>query len=273
MAVITKITTQKKNNERYNVFLDHGDGKEVYGFSVDQDVLIKFHLKKGLELDDLDLTEIHFDDEVKKAMNMAAGFLSHRMRSAKEVHDYLATKEIDGPIILEVLHKLTELNYVNDKEFAHAFVRTQVNTTVKGPEVIKKELIEKGIDKEIIETALNEFGIDYQLESAKKIAEKAAKQSKMSSNQVLKQKVEQALLRKGYNWSIIQQVLEESNFEKEDNEIWEALVFQGEKAHRKYQKYEGFAYSQKMKQALFRKGFAIELIEKFIEMKQHDEDM
>ena len=49
MPIITKITTQKKNKERYNIFMDEGKG-EQYAFSVDEAVLIKYQLKKGMEL-------------------------------------------------------------------------------------------------------------------------------------------------------------------------------------------------------------------------------
>ena len=54
MAVITKITTQQKNQDRFNIFMDYGKGEE-YAFSVDSDVLIHFQLKKGMELDDFSI--------------------------------------------------------------------------------------------------------------------------------------------------------------------------------------------------------------------------
>lgn len=66
MPFITKISTQKKNTERFNIFLD-----DKYAFSVDADVLVKFELKKGKELDDLDIIEIQYGDEVKKGFNRA----------------------------------------------------------------------------------------------------------------------------------------------------------------------------------------------------------
>jgi regulatory protein len=41
MAVITKITVQKKQPDRYNIFTDDGNG-ERYALSVDEAVLIKY---------------------------------------------------------------------------------------------------------------------------------------------------------------------------------------------------------------------------------------
>ncbi len=266
MAIIAKITTQKKNTDRFNIFLDYGNGKgEEYAFSVDQDILISFQLKKGMELDDLDITEIQFEDEVKKAFNMALNFLSYRMRSKKEVIDYLKKKEIDDPIIPDVIHKLAEYKYVNDKEFAKAYVQTQINTTTKGPEVIKQELFEKGIDQAILMQSLALFTMDEQIAKAiKLIAKTMPKNNKVSERQT-KQKLEQTLVRKGYTWDVIQIAMEEAPTEKDTNEEWEALRHHGMKAHCKYEKLDGWEYEQKMKQALFRKGFDISLIDKLIE--------
>lgn len=48
----------------------------------------------------------------------------------------------------------------------------------------------------------------------------------------------------------------------------EAIRFQGEKIYRKYSHLSGFEYKQKMKQALYRKGFSMDLIEKFLAEKE-----
>lgn len=263
MAIIAKITTQKKNSERFNIFLDHGKGEE-YAFSVDQDILISFQLKKGMELDELDITEIQFEDEVKKAFNSALNFLSYRMRSTKEVIDYLKKKEVDEPIIPDVIHKLSEYKYINDEEFAKAYVQTQINTTTKGPEVIKQELFEKGVEQDILLKSLALFTMDEQVGKAIKLISKTIPKNNKASERQTKQKIEQTLQRKGYPWDVIQIAMEEAMVEKDTNEEWGALEHQGMKAHRKYEKLEGWEYEQKMKQALFRKGFDLDMIEKFI---------
>lgn len=62
-AVYYKNIDPKKNTERFNIFLD-----EKYAFSVDADVLVRFDLKKGKELDELDILEIQHGDDVKKPL-------------------------------------------------------------------------------------------------------------------------------------------------------------------------------------------------------------
>ncbi|MCM3726389.1 recombination regulator RecX [Neobacillus cucumis] len=269
MAIITKITAQQKNPDRFNVFMDYGKGKgEEFAFSVDSDVLIKFKLKKGMELDDFSFLEIQFQDDIRKAYSLAINYLARRMRAEKEIVDYLVQKEVDEPIIKEVIHKLTTQHYINDQDYAVAYVRTQANTTDKGPNVIKKDLKEKGVADGILIQALEEFTLEQQMEKAIKISEKFYQKNAKVSLKVQQQKLEQLLLRKGYSYEVINFALNEIEVPKQDeDEEMEAVRFQGEKVHRKYSHLEGFEYQQKIKQALYRKGFTMDLIERFIAEK------
>jgi regulatory protein len=264
MPVITKISVQKKNKNRYSIFTDTGKGEE-YAFSVDEDVLIKYQLKKGMELDDLSVTEILYQDDIRKAYNLALHYLSHRMRSEGEVREYLTKKEIPEPTIQEAVNRLYKYKFLDDVEFSKAFVRTQMNTTDKGPEVVKIGLKEKGVSGKIMEEAMVEFPFERQVEKAELLAGKFVVKNKKDSSRILKQKLEQFLIRKGYPFSVIQLVMEESVTEKVVEDELVALRYQGEKLQRKYSKWTGFEYKQKMKQALYNKGFSIEIIDRYLE--------
>ncbi|MCM3676806.1 recombination regulator RecX [Peribacillus simplex] len=259
MPNITKITTQKKRKDRYNIFVD-----EKYAFSVDEEVLLKFHLKKGSELDDLLLAEIQFHDEIQKAFTDALNYLSYRMRSESEIRLYLKKKETEGPIIKEAIHKLYSFNYLDDLEFAKAYVRTHVNGGNKGPTNLKLELKEKGVQEKLVVEALKEYPFDIQIEHARKLAGKAVKKERNISERALRMKVEQTLLRKGFPRDVIHEALEDVTVEKDEDEQWDSLCHHAEKMQRRYKNHEGFEYEQKMKQALYRKGFPIELIERYL---------
>ncbi|MDQ0231739.1 recombination regulator RecX [Metabacillus malikii] len=263
MAVITKITTQKHSDDRLNIFLDDGSG-EKYAFSVDQDVFIRFNLQKGKELDEFDIHEIQFGDEIKKAYNSSLEYLSYRMRSVKEVEDHLRKKEYQEEIIQDVMSKLKENKYVDDLAFAIAYVRTQWQTNGKGPVVIRRELAEKGVNEQFIQEVLSAYRQDEQVEVAVTHAEKLLKKNHKISTTLLKNKVEQHLLRKGFAYQIISIVLEDVQFEQEDSVEMDNLRRQAEKAKRKYEKEEPYLYRQKMKQFLYRKGFSIEMIENYL---------
>lgn len=264
MAVITKITAQQKNKDRYNIFMDYGKG-EQYAFSVDEEVLIKHRLKKGMEMDELSLIEINYQDDIRKAYNLGVGYLAARIRSEKEIRDYLNKKDIEDPVINEVLHKLTAQKYINDLDFAIAYVRTQMNTTDKGVKVIQTELREKGIKNGFIETSLNEYNFELQIEKAVKLCEKYSKKYTNESKRMLNEKLRSMLMRKGYTNDVIQIAVSELEQEESLDGEMEAVRHQGEKASRKYAKFSGYEYKQKVKQALFRKGFSFELIDRYLD--------
>ena len=76
------------------------------------------------------------------------------------------------------------------------------------------------------------------------------------SERFLKQRVEQTLMTKGFPFPIISIAMEEIVYEKDDEEKWQTLVVEGERAQRRYRKYTGYDYERRMKQALFGKGFS-----------------
>jgi regulatory protein len=265
MVHITKITTQKKPG-RFNIFVNDGNS-EKYAFSVDEDVLIKYGMKKGMELDEFTQIEILYQDTVRKAFGTAIQYLAIRMRSEKEVKDYLKQKEIEESVIQEVIHRLYGLKYLNDEEFALAFMRTQINTTDKGPNVIKLELMEKGISESIIKSVQTEFTYDLQLSKVIQLCQKAQKKQRKDSTYIFEQKLKQALSRKGYSFSIIDEAMVElkDSLLNEDIEL-EAIKKQGEKAVRKYGN-----DSYKIKQFLYGKGFGMDQIEDYLNSLDHEE--
>lgn len=262
MRTITKITTQQKNKERYNIFTNEGSG-EHYAFSVDEAVLIKFGLKKGMDLDDLLYTEICYEDDIRKSYNLALNYLGRRMRSEEEVRQFLSEKDVDPPIIQEVILKLYQYKFLDDEQYALAFVRTQKNTTDKGPVLIRQELRDKGIKAALIDKAMAQYPYAEQLETAKKLCVKLSSRNKRDSERILKQKLEQMLIRKGFDYTVISEAVSESAGMQQNDE-WEALQYQARKLHRKYEGESQYDYDRKMKQALFRKGFSLEQIEDYL---------
>ncbi|EEL02357.1 hypothetical protein bcere0013_4530 [Bacillus cereus BDRD-ST26] len=96
MAVITKIEVQKRSKERFNIYIDKGQGEE-YGFSVNEVILIKHGLQKGLEIDEIALGNILYNEEVQKAYLQAISYLSYQMRTKLEIEDFLRKKKLDKP--------------------------------------------------------------------------------------------------------------------------------------------------------------------------------
>ncbi|ANB59182.1 recombination regulator RecX [Anoxybacteroides amylolyticum] len=269
MWLVTKIAVDPRDHERFVLHLLHEKG-ETMSITIDQNVLVEFCLKKGTELDEFTFEEIVYADAVKKAYHAALLFLASRMRSEKEIVDHLKKKGNTDAVIRDVLHELRKHRYVDDREFALAFVRTQINTTLKGPIVIAKELENLGIAEALIEESMRLFSAEKQREAAKKVVEKAKKQSKKRSSLEWKQQLIQLLQRKGFPRAVIDDVLSEMDGWQGEEEEWEALEYHARKIHRRYTNYSGWEYERKMKQALYRKGFSLEQIDRVLQMLKEE---
>lgn len=264
MPVITKIGRQKNNNERYNLYLD-----EKYAFSVDEAVLIKYQLTKGKVIEDFTIDEMVFDDEVRKAYNKAINFLSYRMRSEHEVKQKLLQSEFGEAVILEAVRKLHEHGFLNDESFTKALVATQKKNSKKGPAAIRQELKKKGIEKDLQEEVLAAYSEEEQLAIARALTEKIINQNDTKTPSQIKQKVQDALQRKGYNFTIISQAIDSFELDKSEEEWEEIIASQGDKIWRKYaSKYNDYELRRRVKQALYQKGFPAEHIDLYIEEKE-----
>lgn len=267
MTVITRITTQKKHRGRFNVYIDRGQGEE-FGFGVSEDVLVAFALSKGKEIDEDELKGIIFEDEIKTAFNLAVNFLSYRMRSEKEMQDYLRKKEIRSDVIDQVIERLKQQHYIDDIEFAKAFVESRKRMSSKGPAVIFQELHKKGVPESDIMKALEGFSFEEQVTTAARFAEKQAKRHRNKSTREMQQAIMQTLMGKGFDRDVIETAVHQITLEKDEDDEWQALVVQAEKAHRKYKKYEKPEYEQRMKKHLYRKGFPFAMIERYLEGRE-----
>jgi regulatory protein len=265
VAVIAKIEIQKRNKSRYNVFLTKGHSAE-YALSVDEDLLIKHRLTKGLEINEDTLIQLIDEDEKKKTYNLAINYLSYRMRSVHEMKQYLEKKEKEQKHINEVIYELLQQGFLNDQEFAHAYIRSKQLTLMKGPLKLKQELLQKGVNDAVIEAALASFSEEVQKEKIVTwLKKQQSKKSSKVSSKAFKEKLSNQLVTKGYSQRVIVEALQLVDFPEEFTEEWEAICFQGDKIKRKLEgKYTGWEYEQRLKQQLYRKGFPMDVIEQYI---------
>lgn len=271
LTQITRITTQKKHKHRYNIFLDY-NGQEEYGFSMDEDMLIKHRLQKGMELDEAMITTLKKQDDLHKSYTLAINYLSYRMRTKKEIYDYLVKKEVDEEQISTIMEHLEQEKLVNDQQFAENFVQTRIHTTSKGPRMVEQELKEKGVNTTVAEQAITSYTYEMQFDKAYHNAQKKLNQRSKHSFRQQMQKLQGHLMQKGFEQAVIKDVLAEMADQKDDEAEWEALLNQGDKVLRKYkQKWSGYTLTNKVKEALYRKGFTIEQINQFLESEVYEE--
>lgn len=256
---ITMIKTQRKKG-RYNIYLDGH-----YSFSVSESVLIKHQLYKGQEitaqLKQILSTEDSFSQFYEKALN----YLSYQLRSEKEIYTYLRKYEADPEVIAKVQQKLRLEGLVDDQKFAESYIRTMLKTSDKGFKVIQQQLRQKGIPAETITAAASEYDEATATANLQKLCLKLAKQYHNQSSKLRLQKIKQRLLSKGFSFDEITTALATLDLTNDLQSEKEALTLQFEKAAKKYRLLTSQEKKFKIKQTLYRKGFALTDIEQLLD--------
>lgn len=266
---ISSIEVQKRNKERFNIYIN-GE----FSFGVSDSTLIRFALHKEQELTPDNVNDIYQSERQSSAYNIAIRYLSHRLRSEKEVRDKLAEEEVPIELIVTTIEKLKDINLVNDIIYGQSYTRTTALINRKGPSTISHELKRKGLSEGDIAVSLDEYNQADQLENAKLLGEKQyLKQSRRHSMRESEQKTKSFLIQKGYDSEIVQQVIEELRNDMQDDEQEEAaLKNQLDKYWRKYQKLSISDRVWKVKSMMFGKGYDNDAISHLLDDLAADEE-
>ena len=112
-----------------------------------------------------------------------------------------------------VLEKIKGYNFVNDEEYAKAYVSHSADK--KGERLIRMELKQKGLTDEAIDDALGEVEEDTQTQAAKRILEKYLKNKEPSKENL--QKAFRYLMGKGFDVDTAKSALQAFGDTEEDN--------------------------------------------------------
>lgn len=196
MSTITDITSQVKNFDRANLFVD---GQFRCGIA--KMVIAKYRLKIGQEICDEEIENYLFESDKEKAFSYALNYVNRYSPTQKQLANKLYEKEYNRQVVDYVIEKCKEYNYINDLEYARCY--TSYNKDFKGKIKIKNDLRLKGITSDIIDSVLND------LEENDGAYELALKHSKRDDIFDIKYqaKLSRYLAGRGYAWSEIMDVI------------------------------------------------------------------
>ncbi|HIX36128.1 MAG TPA: recombination regulator RecX [Candidatus Limosilactobacillus merdigallinarum] len=262
---ISKIQAQKRKG-RYNVYLDG-----QYAFPVDESVLIKYRLMRGMEIDDDLAAKISNDDAVAKAYSKMLDFLSHQLRTEKEVRQKMVADNVPPQFVEPVMQKLRGQGYLDDLNYAQSYVRTIMRTELKGPRVIRQNLRQKGIGEIDIDRALTQFDHASQVDRATELAKKLYRHYQKQPLRRQTEKVRQGLMTHGFDGELFDEIEDEIAPEQDADQQAAILNRAASKAWRHYQGQKGYAQKMKFKAAMFRKGFDLDDVEHWLELHTNND--
>ena len=195
MPKITKISPQKNNSYKINIFVDN-----KFTTGIDDATWVEHGFRIGDTITSTQIELLKKQNQFDKAYNSALKLLSYRPQSCLEIKQKLF-KKYTNPIIDSVIKKLKDRNLINDQDFANLWVKERSKTKLRSRRHLISELYKKGIDKEIISNAINLISLDdTELESATKLLIKKLKQ--LNTTEV-SEKIKTYLIRKGFDYKTI----------------------------------------------------------------------
>lgn len=296
---LSKIERQKKNSQRYSLFIEG-----QFAFGVAEAILIQFALHKGMTLTNHELAQIQQAEFDYSFYQKALNYLSYGLRSEKEMRDYLTRHikqyqseqaeeeaanesqvetesapqslrlnyesfkrgqlkpQIKENLVNQLIQKLKDQALLDDRIYGQAYVRTKAQVNRKGPMVIARDLRLRGLKDPVIAQALEEYPEASQLENLQILADKFIRSKQKLSLSMQKGKLFLHLIQKGYDKTLVQNFLDQYQLEADPQDQANLLAEEGLKALKKRQrKFQGYELKQRVMNDLSRKGFSYDDIQ------------
>ncbi|MBO5163512.1 MAG: RecX family transcriptional regulator [Ruminococcus sp.] len=167
------------------------------------DIITDFGLAKGMEIDRPKLKKIVYASNFRRAYEYALYRLDYRDYSAEEIFEKLVQTYKNESLCLEVVKKLAKAGIINDKRYAEKLGRRFVEGKKYGYSRAKREMRQKGLDEELVENVLQQYGELYEENLSELLNTKYSRFLADSSDRKSVEKAKNALVRFGYSYDEI----------------------------------------------------------------------
>ncbi|MEW6243375.1 MAG: regulatory protein RecX [Bacillota bacterium] len=146
-------------------------------------------------------------------LSLALGYLARRRRTAAEVRDLLRRSGFKQSEIEETLSYLENMRYVDDVDYARAFIEDRETRAPCGRARLYYLLAEKGIDRALVDRVLSELEYE-ELGAALRAARNRPEWQSASERQ--RQRLYRFLLGRGFSHSVIMKVINSKEDDQQD---------------------------------------------------------
>lgn len=204
MPTITKISEQKRRENRRNVYLDG-----AFAFGVNLNVVARFRLREGMTLSADEVSQIERGEVRQECFDRAMRSLESRLHSRSELKRKLARHEYGEAVVEGVLNDLERLGYVDDARFAKSKAMSAAQHKHHGKRRAMMELMRKGVKGDVAKAALDDvYDATDPVAEARALAEKQAGRLKRLEPMVARRRLVGMLQRRGFDYEAIKPVVE-----------------------------------------------------------------
>jgi regulatory protein len=201
-VIISRI--QQQSHKRYDIFVD---GETL--LSIHEDILVKYGLHKGMEIELADLTELAEAEEYQRVSQAALHYLSYRARTVWEVTSHLLEKEYEKTLVQKAIEEMVHLGYLDDRKYATAWLAERQSNKKLGIIRIKQELKQKGISSTIIEEVIETEHVAEERQLVTEVAERRYSRLQNEAWPKVERRLGSYLLRRGFPSHLVRQALQQ----------------------------------------------------------------
>lgn len=204
---------KKKTSNIYEITLSNNEKISLY-----DDVILKYELLIKKEIDDQLKEKIYEENSYLECYYKAVKYLNTKLRTEKEIRKKLA--DYNNKIVDYTIRRLYDEGYINNSMYIKAYINDEVNFKLIGPNKILKDLMQKGYKNEEVTNYLDTIDKCIWDNKINKFISKKIQSNHKLSGQILKQKIYQDLLLKGFEKQSINNNIEDFEFD-DDKAIYE----------------------------------------------------
>lgn len=251
---IEKISKQK--NGKYKIILDSGEDIITY-----DEVILKYQLLFKKEISSELQKKIEEETAYYSFYDKALKMIQKRIRSKKEIVEYLEKNEVSKNDIASIVLDLEKKGFLHDERFCEAYISDKLYLSSVGPLKIMKDLMNHNIDEAIIRRNMERIDDSVFYDRLFKQMMKKVKGNHKYSRSILRQKLISYYMEEGYSKELIVQIFDE--IYQDDPAI---LQKEADKLRKKLsKKYEGKELDYQLLCKLYQKGFLKEQIDQIKE--------
>lgn len=144
----------------------------------------------------------------RSATAYALYLLGRKARSKREIIEKLRAKEYTESEIVATISQLEKHYLVDDLAFSKNYAEDKVRIYRRGRHRIAIELLQKGIDKELIQEVIKNINSEVELEAARSLLESKTRQWRQLTDRQRFERSVSLLQRRGFSGATIRQAIE-----------------------------------------------------------------
>lgn len=201
--IVTKLEPVTKT--KFKIYLD-----EQFAFVLYKGELSRYRIKEGQELSQETIEEIKTEILTKRAKLRAMHLLNHMDRTEEQLRTKLQQDLYPEEIVEMAMQYVKSFGYIGDVGYAKRYIESRQSS--KSKLEIKMSLMQKGISKDIVQSALEEcYDEQDEIAAIQRLLEKKRFSVETATDSEIK-KMYGYLLRKGFRYEDIRQVIQVSSW-------------------------------------------------------------